>query len=469
MRLEYKYIVALVSVFGLFMNLIDLTIVNVAIPVLSTELHASPSQVQWVLTGYLVALAVCIPISGWAGDKFGMKRLFIISLVLFTLGSALCAFAWNVESLIFFRLVQGAAGGLLTPVGTALVFRAFPPNERSKASALIVIPTTIAPASGPLLGGIILNHLSWEWIFLVNIPMGIAGIFAATLLLHEWKDDNPGKLDFPGFVLAASGLGTLLYGVSRIGGVGLSDTQGWAFGIIGLLILGIFIWFELRTKDPLIDVKLFQDRMFARANAAQFAGFLGFSGGLFLLPFFLQSVRGMTPLEAGFMTFPQAIGVATMAPVIARIYPRIGPRRLIMAGLTIASVTTLPFVFMDTDTNLWFLRGMMYIRGMGFGLLLVPVQAAVFATISISATGRASAVFNTTRQIAMSFGMAIAAAVLVSRLNTYNIEQVTPVHAIAATNSFNDAFLASFILIAFGILVASFIKDKDAAPTMEKT
>mgnify|MGYP006105449867 CR=1 FL=1 len=468
MRLEYKYIVALVSVFGLFMNLIDLTIVNVAIPVLSTELHASPSQVQWVLTGYLVALAVCIPISGWAGDKFGMKRLFIISLALFTLGSALCAFAWNVESLIFFRLVQGAAGGLLTPVGTALVFRAFPPNERSKASALIVIPTTIAPASGPLLGGIILNHLSWQWIFLVNIPVGIAGIFAATLLLKEWKDDNPGKLDFPGFILAASGLGTLLYGVSRIGGVGLNDTQGWVFGLIGLLILGIFIWFELRTKDPLIDVKLFQDRMFARANAAQFAGFLGFSGGLFLLPFFLQSVRGMTPLEAGFMTFPQAIGVATMAPIIARIYPRIGPRRLIMAGLTIASITTLPFVLMDIDTNLWFLRGMMYIRGMGFGLLLVPVQAAVFATISISATGRASAVFNATRQIAMSFGTAIAAAVLVSRLNTYNIEHVTPIHTIAATNSFNEAFLASLILIAFGILVASFIKDKDAAPTMEK-
>ncbi len=247
----------------------------------------------------------------------------------------------------------------------------------------------------------------------------------------------------------------------------MSDTQGWVFGIIGLLILGIFIWFELRTKDPLIDVKLFQDRMFARANAAQFAGFLGFSGGLFLLPFFLQSVRGMTPLEAGFMTFPQAIGVATIAPVIARIYPRIGPRRLIMAGLTIASVTTLPFVFMDTDTNLWFLRGMMYIRGMGFGLLLVPVQAAVFATISISATGRASAVFNATRQIAMSFGTAIAAAVLVSRLNTYNIEQVTPVHAIAATNSFNEAFLASLILIAFGILIASFIRDKDAAATMQ--
>ena len=460
MRLEYKYIVALVSVFGIFMNLIDLTIVNVAMPVLANDLQASPSQVQWVLTGYLVALAVCIPISGWAGDKFGMKRLFVISLVLFTLGSALCAFAWNIESLIFFRLVQGAAGGLLTPVGTALVFRAFPNNERSKASALIVIPTTIAPASGPL---------SWEWIFLVNIPVGIAGILAATLLLREWKDDNPGQLDVLGFILASGGLGTLLYGVSRIGSSGLNDIQGWIWGIIGIAVLGIFVLFETKTKDPLIDVRLFQDRMFARANAAQFAGFLGFSGGLFLLPFFLQGVRGMTPLEAGLMTFPQAIGVATMAPIIARLYPRIGPRRLIMAGLTLASITTLPFVFMDVDTNLWFLRGMMYIRGLGFGLLLVPVQAAVFATISISATGRASAVFNATRQVAMSFGTAICAAVLTSRLSTYSAERLDPTQAIAATNAFNEAFLASLILIAFGVLVASFIRDKDAAATMQRT
>ena len=469
MRLEYKYIVALVSVFGIFMNLIDLTIVNVAMPVLANDLQASPSQVQWVLTGYLVALAVCIPISGWAGDKFGMKRLFVISLVLFTLGSTLCAFAWNIESLIFFRLVQGAAGGLLTPVGTALVFRAFPNNERSKASALIVIPTTIAPASGPLLGGIILNHLSWEWIFLVNIPVGIAGILAATLLLREWKDDNPGQLDVPGFILASGGLGTLLYGVSRIGSSGLNDIQGWIWGIIGIAVLGIFVLFETKTKDPLIDVRLFQDRMFARANAAQFAGFLGFSGGLFLLPFFLQGVRGMTPLEAGLMTFPQAIGVATMAPIIARLYPRIGPRWLIMAGLTLASITTLPFVFMDIDTNLWFLRGMMYIRGLGFGLLLVPVQAAVFATISISATGRASAVFNATRQVSMSFGTAICAAVLTSRLSTYSAERLDPTQAIAATNAFNEAFLASLILIAFGVLVASFIRDKDAAATMQRT
>ena len=247
MRLEYKYIVALVSVFGIFMNLIDLTIVNVAMPVLANDLKATPSLVQWVLTGYLVALAVCIPISGWAGDKFGMKRLFVISLVLFTLGSTLCAFAWNIESLIFFRLVQGAAGGLLTAVGTALVFRAFPNNERSKASALIVIPTTIAPASGPLLGGIILNHLSWEWIFLVNIPVGIAGILAATLLLREWKDDNPGQLDVPGFILASGGLGTLLYGVSRIGSSGLYDIQGWIWGIIGITVLGIFVLFETIT------------------------------------------------------------------------------------------------------------------------------------------------------------------------------------------------------------------------------
>ena len=464
-RYEYKYIAALVSVFGLFMVLLDVTIVNVAIPVFATELDASTTEVQWVVTGFLLSVAVFIPVSGWIGDRFGTKRLFIFALGLFTAGSALCAAAWNVEALIAFRVIQGVGGGLLTPVGTAIVFRAFPPQERARASAIIVVPTTIAPASGPVAGGIILDYLSWPWIFLVNVPVGIAGITASLLFLQEHKESKPGRFDVTGFMLAAVGLAALLYGLAEAGERGLDDARVLVPGGAGLLLLAAFTVSSLRVREPMIDVRLFLNRMFTMGNITQSVGFLGFSGTLFLLPLILQLERGLTPLESGLVTFPQALGVMSMAPVMTRLYPRIGPRRLIALGLTVASLTTLPFVTMDLETNLWFIRAVMYVRGLSFGLLLVPVQTAAFATISIRETGRASAVFNATRQVAQSFGVAVAATLLTSRLGAHDASLRGP-NVSGTVDAFQETFLIAALLLAAGAIVALFIRDRDAAPTM---
>ncbi|HCV00251.1 MAG TPA: MFS transporter, partial [Dehalococcoidia bacterium] len=277
MRLEHKYIVALISVFGMFMNLLDLTIVNVAVPVLSSELTASAGDVQWVVTAYLLAVAVAIPVSGWAGDRFGTKRIFLLALAFFTGGSALCAFAWNIESLIIFRALQGMGGGFLMPVTQTMVFRAFPQQERSKAAGILVVPTTFAPASGPLLGGLILDSLSWPWIFLVNIPVGILGIVLGLTFLKEQREDNPGRIDIPGLLLASGGLALFLFGLAEAGERGFADMRVLSFGGTGILLLALFVIVELRTKDPLIDVRLFRDRMFALANITQSAAFMCFS------------------------------------------------------------------------------------------------------------------------------------------------------------------------------------------------
>lgn len=467
MRLEYKYAVALISVFGMFMNLLDLTIVNVAVPVLSEELDASAREVQWVVTIYLLSVAVAIPVSGWAGDRFGTKRLFLLALGLFTVGSVLCAAAWNIESLILFRAVQGVGGGLLMPVAQTMVFRAFPQPERARAAGILVVPTTFAPASGPLLGGLILDFLSWQWIFLVNAPVGVAGILLAALFLREQREERPGRLDLPGLALASGGLASLLYGLAEAGDRGFADARVLGFGGGGLLLLAAFVVVERARAEPLIDVRLFLNRMFALANLTQSMAFMGFAATLFALPLFLQLERGLSPLQSGLVTFPQALGVMAIAPLLTRIYPIIGPRRLVAVGLTIASLTTLPLVFMDLESELWWIRLAMFARGMGFGMMLIPLQTSAFATISMASTGRATAIFNATRQVAQSFGVAIIATVLTSRLAARGAELgPLPIDAAASVSAFGETFVATAVLIALGVLAALLIRDREAAPTL---
>jgi EmrB/QacA subfamily drug resistance transporter len=467
-RLEYKWIVGIVFVFGLFMDLLDMTIVNVAIPDLAREFGATTTEVQWVVTGYLLSLAVVIPVSGWLGDRFGTKRIFMLALFIFTSASLACGLAWSIESLIFFRVLQGVGGGMLTPVGTAMLFRAFPPHERARASSILMIPMVVAPASGPLIGGYLVEYHDWRWIFLINVPVGILGFAFAGMFLHEERQPNPGRLDVPGLVLACVGLGTLMYALAEAGEAGLDDPTVLTLGAIGLVILAVFTFVELRTAEPMIDMRLFQNRLFASTNVVQFIGFAGLTGGLFLLPLVLQSpaTLGLGAFESGLATFPQALGVVTMVQVGSRVYPRVGPRRLLMLGLAGVTATTLAFVALDTDTNLWAVRGVMFLRGCFFSFLLVSLQTATFATISAQMMGRASAVSNAMRQVGASFGVALLATVLTSRLNHYDTSLAPGANTQATFEAFDDAFIVAAIITAAGILAAYFVSDRDAAVSM---
>ncbi len=464
--IEYKYIVAIVSVFGLFMELLDATIVNVAIPTLAREFNATTTSIEWVVTGYLLSLAVFIPVSGWAGDRFGTKRTFMFATGLFTVASLLCAAAWSIESLIVFRAMQGIGGGMLTPVGTAMVFRAFPPEERSKASGLMVIPTTVAPASGPVLGGFLIDYISWEWIFLVNVPIGVAGFVVAWRFLREHREPNPGRFDIPGFVLAATGMGTLLYALAEAGTKGWTSTEVVGFGTAGVVLLAGFVAAELRAPQPMIDVRLLKDSLFRACNAAQFVGMTGFSASLFLLPIMLQAQRGLSAFESGLTSFPMALGVMTAAQPVSRAYTRLGPRRLIAAGLVVASLTSFAFYDVDGGTNLWLVRLLMYVRGMGFGLMLVPLQAATFSTISPAMTGRASSIFSSGRMVAQSLGVAVIATVLTSRLSHHGAALGNPATRAGAFDAFQEAFVIAGIMTLVGVIAALAIRDRDAAASM---
>ncbi len=269
--IEYKYLVAAIYVCGLFMDIMDSTIVNVALPTLGRQFHASNTTLEWVITGYLLSLAVWVPASGWVGDRFGTKKTFIFAMSIFTLGSALCGVSWNTGSLIAFRLLQGVGGGMMSPVGSAMLYRVFPPMERAKAGALIAIPTMIAPAVGPIVGGWLVTDVSWRWIFYINLLVGLIGIVCAALFLREHTESTAGRFDIRGFVCSGVGLALVLFGLSRGPEYGWTDPSVIVSLVAGVALFVALVIFELRDRFPMLDLRLFSDRMFRNANLFSFA------------------------------------------------------------------------------------------------------------------------------------------------------------------------------------------------------
>lgn len=465
-RIDYKWIVGFVFVFGIFMDLLDMTITNVALPTLAREFNTGTTGIEWVVTAYLLSLGIFIPLSGWAGDKFGTKRVFIFALAVFTAGSFLCALSWSIESLIIFRVLQGVGGGMMTPVGTAMLMRAFPPQERAAASVVLTIPTVVAPATGPVLGGYLVQYHSWHWIFLINIPIGIMGLIVAAIFLREEKQTDAGSPDLPGFFLSAFGLASILYALSRAGSYGFTDSHVIGFGLAGMFSLALFVVVELRARQPMIDVRLFSNELLRAGSIVQLVAMGGLMGGLFLLPLLLQSDMGLSPFQSGLTTFPQAIGVITMVRPASMLYRRFGPRRIMALGMVGAVVTTLAFMTVNLDSSQWWIRFIMFIRGWAFALVLVSLQTATFATIKREDQGRASAIFNAGRQIAASLGVAIVAAVLSSRLIHNGAQLGNPATRAGALTAFHEAFFVAAILATLGVVAAFLISDKAAAVTM---
>jgi EmrB/QacA subfamily drug resistance transporter len=475
--LPYKWLVAIVFICGLFMDLLDTTIVNVALPRLGDIFDANTTTLEWVVTGYLLSLAVWIPASGWLGDRFGTKRVFLFALAAFTIGSALCGASTSIGMLIGFRVLQGIGGGMLTPVGTAMLFRAFPPEERAQASAVLVIPIAIAPAVGPILGGLLVDRLSWRWIFYVNVPVGIAAFIFAFIFLQEGREEHPGRFDIFGFVLSAAGLPLLLYGLAE------APNRGWTDGIVlltglgGLALLLLLVVVELRVAEPMLTFRLFSDRMFRSSAIVNFAASAGFVGLLFLLPLFLQNLTGLSATQSGLTTFPQAIGLILMSRIASRFFPIYGPRRMMMVGTAGAAIATFLFHFVGLETSQWWIRAIMLFRGASFAFALIPIQAATFSNISRQDSGRASSLFNTNRQVASSIGVAILATVLTDRthsrvsdaigkLTTNDPAAIANATRHAGLGAFHDGYIAAMIISVIAFFATFLIHDEDAAAAM---
>jgi EmrB/QacA subfamily drug resistance transporter len=463
----YKNLVAIAFIFGVFMDILDVTVVNVALHSMAEEFDVGDSTIEWVVIGYILSLAVWIPASGWIGDRYGTKRTFMFALVMFTGASALCGAAWSIESLIAFRVLQGVGGGMLAPVGMAMLFRAFPPAERARASAVLAIPTVLAPAVGPVFGGIVTTHASWRWIFYVNLPIGVLAFVFTAVFIKEHKEPTAGGFDVGGFVLSGAGLALVLYALSRAPIAGWGSTEVIGTAVVGVLAFALLVVVELRVAEPMLDLRLYRDRLFRTSNIVSFMMIGSFLGVLFLLPLYLQGLRGLSPQDSGLTTFPQAIGVMFVARFVgAKLYPKLGPRRLLITGLSILALGNGVFFWIGPDTNLWLIRAVMFFRGWGMGFAFIPMQTISFATIAPQDTGRASSLSSTVRQVGSAVGVAVLATVLAARTRHHvgNIGgAVTEAAAAQARlDGFHDAFFASVVIAAIGIVAACFVRDADA-------
>lgn len=460
---DQRVAVSVVYVAALFMSIMDVTIVNVALPTIGRQFAVSATAVDVVVIAYLVSLAVFIPASGWIGDRFGGKRTLLAAIAVFTGASALCGIATSLDQLVVFRVLQGAGGGMLTPVGMAMLYRIFGPAERARLASILMIPTALAPALGPLLGGLLVSDLSWRWVFYVNLPIGLAAFVFGLLFVVEHREARPGRFDLAGFCLAGLGLGALMYGVSE------GPIAGWtaplvdALIAVGAILLSAMVVVELRTAEPMVDLRLLRDRMFRVSNQLVELTMVAFFGILYVVPLYYQDGRGMSALASGISTFPEAIGVMIGAQVVSRfLYPRFGPRRVMGSGLFGIAVATGLMALCGAHSSLWWMRLLMFALGYSIPHVMVSMQVAAFATISPASTGRASMLFNANRQLGGAIGIAILSTV---------ISVVGPFHRVAGhlapdLAAYHAAFIAASVTALVGMVVALLaIHDADAAST----
>ncbi|MFD3563573.1 DHA2 family efflux MFS transporter permease subunit [Streptomyces sp. NPDC058686] len=454
-----KAAVSVVFVAAMFMNIMDITIVNVALPAIGHQFAVTEASLDAVATGYLVSLAVFIPAAGYLGDRFGPKRILLIAIGLFTVASVLCGLADSLGALVAYRVLQGAGSGMMTPVGMAMLYRAFPPHERLRASSILTIPTAVAPALGPVLGGALVTGLTWRWVFFVNLFIGIAAIAFGALFLQEQRQAHPGRFDLTGFVLSGVGFAAVMYGISQGPGIGWTHAQIFGSIAVGAAILALLVRVELRTTAPLLRLRLLGNRLFRSTNTAMAVGTAAFLGALFVIPLFFQLGLGLTALQSGLNTLPEAVGVLLGAQLGSRVlYRRLGPRCLIALGLSGVACTIALMSLIDSRSDLWWMRLLMLGMGLSMGQVVISTQTATFATISPADTGHASSLFSMSRQLGSATGIALLATVFAAIGTTHTVAG----HSTANLSAYHIAFLAAALLAVLAVLPALTVKDADA-------
>ncbi|MEW1776895.1 DHA2 family efflux MFS transporter permease subunit [Streptomyces sp. NPDC086777] len=453
-----KAAVCVVYVAGLFLSTLDMTIVNVALPTIGRAFGVPATAVDTASISYLVGLAVFVTASGWLGDRFGGRRTLLTAVGVFTAGSALCGMATSLVQLDLFRVLQGSGGGMLASVGMAMLLRTFAPHERVRASGILSIANGLAPTLGPVLGGVLVSQVSWRAVFFVNVPVGVFAVVFGMLFLHDQPPRPTERFDLAGFLLAASGFGLVMYGVSE------GPQQGWISTPVVIALAGgaalvvVLVAVERRVRAPMIDIRLLRDRLFSFGTAVMTLESVTFLGALFTLTLYLQDERGMSPVEAGLTTFPEALGVVTGSQLASRLlYRKLRPRRHLMVGaggtsLAIAAMALL----LSPHTSLWLMIPVLYGMGLAVGQVFVGTQSASFATVSSISAGRASTLFNVGRRLGGAAGVATATSVLVAAGAAHT----------DGTSAYRAAFLTLAAVNLLGLCVATRVSDHEAASTI---
>jgi EmrB/QacA subfamily drug resistance transporter len=413
-RIEpYVWKIAGVVILGMIMSILDTTIVNVAVHTLRSDLHSTIAQVQWVITGYLLSLAAVIPVTGWAARRYGAKRVYMTSLVLFTAGSALCAVATSTTSLVLFRVLQGAGGGMIMPVGQLIMAQVAGPKRMGRVMGIVSMPAMLAPILGPVIGGAILEKLHWSWIFLVNVPIGAIALALAWRMLPKTDSGVAGRLDVLGLGLLSGGSTAVVYGLSELATHPsvTAPTVMWPI-VAGLVLCSVFVWHALRIERPLLDVRLYANRIFGAASLTTFGLGAALFGAMILVPLYYQEVRHESVIVTGLLTGPQGLGMLLVMPFTGRLTERFGGGRVAIVGVSILSLATIPLAFVGASTSIFSLSVVLAVRGVGIGFAFVPAMSAAFASMRPDQLSDATPQLNVLQRIGGAIGTAVLAVVL---------------------------------------------------------
>jgi EmrB/QacA subfamily drug resistance transporter len=454
-------LLSVVLLLGAIASILDTTIVNVALDHLHIVFHASVADTQWVSTGYLLALAGVIPLTGWASERFGSKRVWILAVSIFLLGSILCGVAWDLPSLIGFRVLQGLGGGMILPITISILTSAAGPARLSKAMAAIALPGQLGPILGPVIGGAIVDSINWNWLFFVNVPICAAALILAPRLLPSAAADPSKRLDMLGFALLTPGLVGIAYGISQAVRVdGFGALRSWVPLTAGTVLVVAFVLYALRTKvTPLLDVRLFANRSFGLAGAITFVGGFSMFAVTFLLPLFYQVVRGNSALVTGLLLIPQGVGTITFILLQQKLLARFSARTLIIGGLVITTLASIPFLFAAPTGGDVLLLAAQYLRGFGSGASLIPMSVIAFGSLSRTDVARGSAAFSVVQRVGAPFGVTVI-AVLLESIGAH----ATSVAAVAASFDSTFGWVLAFSAVP---LVLAFLLPRSQKPAQE--
>ena len=441
-RIPYKWKVLISVIFGVFMSTVDTTAVNVAFPTLRAMYGATLHQAQWIVSIYVMALGMATPVAGFLADRFGIKRIYVLGLVIFVLGSLAAGLAPTLGVLIVARAVKGFGGGIAMPCATAMLFRGFDRKELGLALGVFGLALLFAPALGPVLAGVLIDHHHWRWIFFINVPIGTLGIALAQRFLRERRAPRMPRWDGWGLVAACTGFGSLLYAASIVMERGWSSTEVVGALLLAAFALGILALVELRhAPDPLLDLRLFRKRTFLIATLVGYVTVVAFFGAEFLLPVYLQSVQGRSALDAGMALLPLALGAAVTMPLAGKAYDRIGPRALVVVGFALLLYNTWELSHLTATTSYRFILILMAIRGLALGIAVQTPFTAALATVSHDAAPRASSLVISTRLAVQAIGVAVLATLLASATDLQGFARAYGLTFVLAIGAFALGFV----------------------------
>ena len=457
--------VAGVVVLGAIMSILDITVVSVALNTFQEDFDASAADVAWTMTGYTLALASVIPLTGWAADRFGTKRLYLLAVLLFTAGSVLCATATGLWMLVAFRVLQGLGGGMLMPLGMTILTRAAGPERIGRVMAVLGIPMLLGPIFGPILGGALIDNLSWHWIFLINLPIGIAAAVYAWIVLPRDEVEPSETFDWIGMLLLSPGLAAFLFGISSIPEHGtVMATKVLVPMIAGVLLIVAFVPWALSSRNihPLVELRLFSNRNMTVAVLAMMLFAIAFFGASLLFPLYFIQVRGEAALGAGLLLAPQGVGAMITMPIAGILADKIGPGKIVLAGITVITVGMAMFTQIGADTSYTYMLSALFIMGLGMGGTMMPIMTAALATLTAHTVARGSTLLNISQQVAASMGTALFSVILTNELKKNTATDPAGILEHMA-DSFATVFIVATVLVACCLIPAAFLPRRKIA------